>query len=127
MANAHLMNKKVRPKRGESPPPPPISNKFTEQKVDLQKTPLFFPEGFENIFLAIYFITLPYIAGILFLFLYASKGNTELFLHVNDVASYIVTWAIGYEILAGLTILYIIKMAISFSTSKPQKTRFRRP
>lgn len=125
MPNAHLMNKKVRPKPEETPPQ--VSNKFAEQEVDLQKTPLFFPEGFENIFLAIYFITIPYITGILFLYLYASKGNTELFLSVNEQSSVIVTWAIGYEVLAVLTILYIIKMAISFSTSKPKKTPFRRP
>ena len=125
MANAHLMNKKVRPKPEEYPLQ--VSNKFAEQKVDLQKTPLFFPEGFENIFLTIYFITIPYITGILFLFLYASEGNTELFLSVNEFSSFIVTWAIGYEILAVLGILYIIKMAISFSTAKHKKTSFIRP
>ena len=125
MPNAQLMNKKVRPKPEEYPLPE--SNKFAEQKVDLQKTPLFFPEGFENIFLTIYFITIPYIAGILFLFLYASKGNTKLFLSVNELSSVIVTWAIGYEILAVLAVLYIIKMAISFSTSKRKKTPFIRP
>jgi len=42
---------------------------YTQQRVDLTKTPiLFFPEGKEMLFLGIYFVTLPYITGLLFLF-----------------------------------------------------------
>jgi len=104
------------------------SDKFSEQEVDLQKTPLFFPKGYENIFLTLYFIFLPYIVGILFLFLYASEGNVEFFLSVNKLSSVIVTWSIGYEIIAVLIVLYVIKMAVSFSTSKKKtKEPFRRP
>lgn len=103
------------------------SNKFTEQEIDLAKTPLFFPKGYENIFLTLYFIFLPYIVGILFLFLYASEGKTEMFITVNKLSSVIVTWSIGYEIIAVFIILYVIKMAISFSTSKKKKEPFKRP
>mgnify|MGYP000455822840 CR=1 FL=1 len=42
--------------------------KFTQKEVNLAETPLFFPEGYEKIFLAIYFVTLPYLAGLSFLF-----------------------------------------------------------
>ena len=102
-------------------------DKFTEQEVDLQKTPLFFPEGYENIFLTLYFIFLPYLVGILFLFFYASKGDIEFFLSVNELSPIIVTWSIGYEIIAIMIVLYIIKMAFSFSTSKKAKEPFKRP
>ena len=104
--------------------------KFTEQEVTFDDTPLFFPEGFEKIFLFIYFISLPYITGLLFLFFYVAEGKEELFLSLNEQSSFILTWAIGYEFLAGLAILLIVKSAISFSvrTSRSgRKKEFRRP
>lgn len=105
------------------------SAKFTQQEVDLAKTPLFFPEGFEKIFLATYFISLPYITGILFLFFYVAEGKPKLFSSLNEESSFILTWVIGYEIIASLIMLYIIKMALSFANEsrKPGPKQFRRP
>ena len=103
---------------------------FSKQKVTFDDTPLFFPAGFEKLFLLIYFITLPYIAGLLFLFFYVANGKSELFLSLNDDSSFILTWAVGYEIIAGLIMLWIIKRAISFSygAHKSNKKKvFRRP
>ena len=105
-------------------------SKFTQQKVTFDDTPLFFPAGFEKLFLAIYFVTLPYIAGLLFLFFYVANGKKELFLSLNDDSSFFLTWAIGYEIIAALIILWIIKSAIAFSYGNHQrgkKKEFRRP
>ncbi|TET86920.1 MAG: hypothetical protein E3J96_06480 [Sulfurovum sp.] len=103
--------------------------KYTQQNVSFSDTPLFFPEGFEKIFLAIYFISLPYIAGLLFLFFYIATGDPKLFLSLNEESSFLLTWTIGYEIIAGFTILYIIKMALSFANEsrKPGLRQFRRP
>lgn len=122
--DTHILHEKIE----HTPEEKPIqsSEKFTEQEVDLHMTPLFFPEGYENIFLALYFIFLPYIVGILFLFLYASEGNVEFFLSVNELSYVIVTWSIGYEIIAVLIVLTVIKMAFSFNSSK-EKTPFKRP
>jgi len=105
------------------------SSKFSQQDVDLAETPLFFPEGYEKIFIAIYFISLPYIAGLLFQFFYIADAKVELFLSLNEQSSFILTWAIGYEILATLILLYIIKMAISFANESRSKgvKEFRRP
>lgn len=105
------------------------SKKFSKQEVDLAQTLLFFPEGFEKIFLAIYFVTLPYIAGLLFLFFYVAEGKPELFLSLNKESSFILTWAIGYEIIAGLILLWVIKMALGFANErqKPGIKKFRRP
>ena len=105
------------------------SNSFTQQNINLSKTPLFFPLGLEKIFLAIYFVTLPYIFGLIFLFFYVAKGEPELFLSINENSSFILTWAIGYEILAVLIIVYIIKSAIAFSAKNMQggATKFKRP
>jgi hypothetical protein len=98
-----------------------IGNSFSKQEVHLNDTPLFFPEGFEKIFLAIYFISLPYILGLLFLFFYIAESKFEVFLAVNQDSPFLMTWAIGYEILATLIILWIIKSAISFTHKNTQK------
>jgi len=105
------------------------SSKFSKQDVDLSQTPLFFPADYEKLFIAIYFVTLPYIAGLLFQFFYIAEGKKELFLSLNEQASFILTWAIGYEILATIILLYIVKMAISFANQsrKPGVREFRRP
>ncbi len=106
------------------------SIKFIEQKVTFDDTPLFFPKGFEKIFLAIYFVLLPYITGLLFLFFYVSSGRTEVFSSLNQESSFILTWIVGYELLAVLILLYIAKSAISFGkqiTLRGGKKKFQRP
>lgn len=108
-----------------------IDTKFSQQEVDLQKTPLFFPEGFEMIFLAIYFIILPYIAGTLFLFFYVAESSPDLFSSIYEASFFMLTWTIGYEILAALLLLYIVKMSLTFanenrkSKPKPSVKRYR--
>jgi len=110
-----------------------IKNKngsFAKQDVELSQTPLFFPEGFEKVFLVIYIISLPYIIGLLFLFFVVAESNVERFLSVSGESAFFLTWAIGYEILAGLILLWIIKMAIGFANEsrKPGVNQpFRRP
>ena len=105
------------------------SSKFSQQEVDLSETPLFFPEGYEKLFIAIYLISLPYIAGLLFQFFYIAERKKELFLSLNEQSSFILTWAIGYEIIATIILLFIIKMAISFTNNsrKSGAREFRRP
>ena len=110
----------------------PIRNraaKFTKQEVDITQTPLFFPEGYEKIFIAIYFITLPYLAGLAFQFFYIADAKTKLFINIFTNSMPILTWAIGYEIIAALLLLYIIKMAFDFAreNSKSGIKNFRRP
>jgi len=91
------------------------SKKFTETDIHLSDTPLFFPKGYEEVFLAIYFAILPYIVGVLFIFFYVAEGNVELFLSLYEAQVSILTWAIGYEIIAAFTLLWIAKMAIVFT------------
>ncbi|HFQ62620.1 MAG TPA: hypothetical protein ENK39_10030 [Epsilonproteobacteria bacterium] len=106
------------------------SDKFSQKQITFEDTPLLFPAGFEKFFLLIYFVTLPYIAGLMFLFFYVGEGKTELFLSLNEDSSFILTWAIGYEILASLILLYIVKLAISFSINNSKRgarKNFKRP
>jgi hypothetical protein len=111
------------------------ASNYMQQEVDIQKTPfLFFPPGKEMIFLAIYFATLPYITGLIFLFFYVSEGKASTFGAVSVDSNFFLVWTIGYEILASLAIILIIKNAIVFSirnstrakqTSRTQKRRHR--
>ena len=104
---------------------------FTQQDVNLSDSVLFFPEGFEKFFMLIYFIILPYIAGLLFLFFYIAGASYESFSSLNQDSSFLLTWVIGYEIIAVMLLLYIFKMAISFSLeerdNKQRLDSFQRP
>ena len=102
---------------------------YFSKEVDLQKTPiLFFPPGKEMLFLGIYFAILPYITGLLFMFFVVAKGNPALFTSLKATDSFIMVWAIGYEILAAIIILWIIKNAIAYSlkASRAEGSRSRR-
>ena len=104
--------------------------KFTQTDIHLSDTPLFFPKGYEELFLAIYFALLPYIAGVLFIFFYVAEANMNLFLSLHEAQLSILTWAIGYEIIAALCLLWIAKMALTFTGKrlKPSAIKpFRNP
>ena len=106
------------------------NNTFSQKQIVFEDTPLFFPAGLEKLFLLIYFIILPYLAGIIFLFFYIGEGDFQLFLSLNKNSSFILTWIIGYEILASLILLYIVKLAISFSLNNIRgdaRKNFKRP
>jgi len=66
-----------------------------------------------------------------FLFFYVGNGDTSLFSSLSTDSSYMLTWIIGYELLAVLTLLWILKKAIEFtmnsSSSQGPKKDFRRP
>lgn len=85
---------------------------FMNQNVDLVDS-ILFPEGYENIMLAVYFLTVPYIAGLFFVFFYIGKGDTAVFLALNDSNSFLITWAIGYEVVAAIILLWIAKLGFS--------------
>jgi hypothetical protein len=59
------------------------------------------------------FLLIPYITGIIFIFLIIAKANIKIFQEI-DIDEYFVYWSIGYEILASIMILLIIKSAINF-------------
>ncbi len=104
------------------------STSYTQQEVDFQKTPfLFFPPGKEMLFLGIYFVTLPYITGLIFLFFFVSDGKASVFGSIGKDASFFLVWTIGYEILAVFILLMIVKGAIMFSIRNSQKRRSGRP
>ena len=98
-----------------------IKTSYLQKEVDLNKTPiLFFPPGKEMLFLGIYFITLPYITGLLFLFFYVAKAKAAIFSSLDESSSFFLVWMVGYEILATVVILWIMKNAVSYSIKASQ-------
>ncbi len=99
---------------------------YMQREVDLSKTPiLFFPPGKEMLFFGIYFAILPYITGLLFVFFYVARGKAAIFgsLNVGLDSSVFILWMIGYEILAVIIVLWIIKNAIMYSIKSSQATK----
>ena len=65
---------------------------------------IFAPEGYEGVMLFLYIMIIPYVIGLAFLFLFIAKSSYHLFLEFN-LASFMIIWAIGYEICAVLAII----------------------
>ena len=84
-----------------------------KQKVTYDHFRIFLPEGMEETFIFIYIVFLPYFTGLLFMFFYVSKGKFDIFKEIWKDHSYILTWCVGYEIVAIFLLLYIFKLAFS--------------
>ncbi len=78
---------------------------FFNQSLDYRDF-VFSPEGYEGIVLSLYILILPYLAGLLFLFLFVAEANYQYFLEFN-LASFFIIWAIGYEVCAVLLLVGI--------------------
>ncbi len=91
---------------------------FGSQEVDVRDY-VISPEGWEGIMFGFYFLSIPYIAGIIFLFVFIARADIENFL-VFDLTSFFVVWAIGYEIVASLLLIGIFISYIKYmSSNKP--------
>lgn len=100
---------------------------FFNQNLDYRDF-VFAPDGYEAPFLVLYIMTIPYLAGILFLYLFIAEANFELFATFN-LTSYLIIWAIGYEVLAVSILLVIIASAIQYYSQKRKEANnkgFRR-
>ena len=103
---------------------------FAKKQIRLEDSRLFFIPGFEKVLLAIYSVFLPYLAGLLFLFIYVAKGSFVVFNALSTESSFIFSWCIGYECLATLALLIIIYNAIKFNLAhykSGKKATFVRP
>jgi len=90
---------------------------FLHQEVHLSNTPIFLPEGWELPLLGLYVIFLPYFAGFVFLF-FLSEMDYNIFLSLNDDLFFIMSWLVGYEVIAASILLLIVKHALSFYTKE---------
>jgi len=82
-------NRKIRRQRAEE---------YLDQSFDYRDY-VVSPEGYEGAVLVFYVSTVPYVAGLLFIYLFISRAQAEYFIGL-DLASFFVIWAIGYEVCA---------------------------
>jgi len=89
------------------------SSSFGSQKFQVEDI-VWAPDGYEGVFLFLYFISVPYIVGSLFLFFAVASGDLESFLKLNTAAFFIV-WAIGYEIVASIVLFWIFILFLRYN------------
>ena len=92
-------NEKTRHKK------PAKEKNFASKKVDFSKY-LIVPSGYEGIVYTLYFILIPYIVGITFLFFYVARAAYANFA-LLDLSSVLIVWAIGYEITGAIILFFI--------------------
>lgn len=83
---------------------------------------IFAPEGYEGIMLFLYIMIIPYLVALVFLFLFIAKSSYELFLSF-ELTSFLIIWAIGYEICAVLAIIIFFYAWFSDDSSDETPTR----
>jgi len=89
---------------------------FLGQEIDYRKF-IFAPEGYEGFMISLYLLTLPYLVGLSFLFLFIARSSYEYFLEFN-LTSYFVIWAIGYEVSAVLLMGIIILAWLNYHRNR---------
>ncbi|MCW8894893.1 MAG: hypothetical protein OQK48_08515 [Sulfurimonas sp.] len=93
---------------------------FSSQKVELSDY-LTVPEGYEGIAYALYFLLVPYITGLVFLFIFIAGGSFENFA-LLDSSAFLIVWMIGYEIVASCILIAIFISYLRYDKS-PKKRR----
>ena len=78
---------------------------FGAKKVDFTDY-LIVPEGYEGIAYTFYFITIPYVVGLVFLYFYVAKGVHENFA-LLELTSFLIIWGIGYEITGAIILILV--------------------
>lgn len=97
---------------------------FLSQEIDYRKF-IFAPEGYEGLVMFVYLLTLPYLIGLSFLFLFVARASYEYFLEFN-LTSYFVIWAIGYEVSAVLLMGIILLAWINHYRNRYNREQSRK-
>ena len=88
------------------------SKGFLTRNIELSHY-LNLPESVQNILLFSLFIAIPYLLGILFIFLVMAEASFEKYSSLC-INSFPLIWSLGYECLAFLILLIILKSALCF-------------
>ena len=78
---------------------------FAQKEIDV-KAFIIAPEGYEAFMFTVYGVTLPYLFGLAFLYMFVAKGNFVQFLNVK-LSSFFIIWMIGYEVIAVISLTLI--------------------
>jgi len=90
-------------------------NKFLTKKVSITDY-INLSEGVANTLFLISFLIVPYVVGVSFIFFIIAQANIKAFNKMN-INEYSVYWSIGYEVIASILLIFIVKSAISFKKS----------
>jgi len=85
---------------------------FGAQKIDF-KEHLYIPENWEFAAYTFYIVAVPYIVGAIFLFLTVARANYENF-KLLDTSAFPIVWAIGYEIVALVSLIWIMGLYLQY-------------
>lgn len=104
--NSAYYNKMLRAQEKKGGKNSPLKkSSFASKKVDFSQY-LVVPSDYEGIAYTVYFILIPYIVGITFLFFYVARAAYTNF-SLLDLSSFLIIWFIGYEITAGIILFFI--------------------
>lgn len=101
-----------------------IEDGFFQKSLDYRDF-VFSPEGYEGIVLSLYILIIPYLMGLLFLFLFIAEASYEYFLQFN-LTSFFVIWAIGYEVCAVLILIGILVAWLNHINNRWNKEQTRK-
>lgn len=89
---------------------------FSQQEIHLSDLPIA-PKGYESIAYFLYALFLPYFAGYVFLCLVLArvKFTDNPFIGTDN---FLIVWMIGYEVLAVIALLWIMKLYLTFDNAK---------
>lgn len=118
MSEAVVIVKEKREERKKlTQPKVETREQFFAKKRSLEDIP-FLPN--QNFGIAMAIIFLPYAIGVTFIFFYIFGGNFTRLMKVADNHSFILVWAIGYELMAITFILWVFKMLLFSLVKKTQ-------
>jgi len=92
------------------------SQSFASQEVHFSDF-LYIPEEWAAAFYVLYGVGIPYLAGAIFLFFFVAGGSYENFKLLNTNA-FIVVWLIGYEIVAILSLIWILILYLQYDNEE---------
>ena len=91
---------------------------FYNQKVDF-KDFIYVPEEWAALVYAIYIVIIPYITGVIFLFLAIARGNYENFKLLN-IQAFPIVWLIGYEMVAVVMLVWILVLYLKYDEDEDE-------
>ncbi|MCI4406544.1 MAG: hypothetical protein JHC35_04550 [Sulfuricurvum sp.] len=97
---------------------------FLNQTIDYRDI-ILVPERYEGIVIALYLLIIPYLSGLLFLYLFIARMSYEYFLNFT-LSSVAVIWAIGYEVCAVLILVGIFLAWLKHINSRWKREQARK-
>lgn len=89
---------------------------FLNQAVSISDY-IYMPEGFEIPMFIIYFLSIPYSTGLIFIYFFIADREIGNFIAL-DIFIFLPVWAIGYEVVAAALMALIIYSAFTYKARK---------